>query len=216
MAGLTQWYDNWHDNYSKKNRDCGGFFNRFLTAEDVIAHYVCNYYMLRNYQRKNLEINHAGILIALVDDCQEDILGYCSGFDLLIKYLDVKKELFDIYICNTKEAAKEVIERPEVNKIWIFGHGWMGGLYLGKTDKLDYSEFKNLPEEQKKDFIGQFHCNTDGDLNSSLAAYALKPDGKKFIKKGYRCSHQNRLAIECCNRKDWDCVDSCEKQNNSI
>jgi hypothetical protein len=83
----------------------------------------------------------------------------------------------------------------------------MGGLEL-KDGELEYSNFKTLPEEQKKDFIGQFHCNTGTD--SSLAAYILKPNGKKFIKKGYRCTHQNRVAIECCNNKNWDCNESCE------
>ena len=192
------------------NRDCGGVSNRVLNLSDVAVHYVPIRWMLYNHQIKNLTINHAGIIIGLLDDSEKNLLTYTSGIDLLVNYFNKNEEAFDIYFCKTKEAAKDVIEKKEVNRIWIFGHGWMGGLYFGKFDDiLEYSDFKSLNEEQKKDFVGQFHCcNRSDDLDSSLAAYILKTDGKKFIKKGYRCSHQNRLAIECCNKKKWDCNNS--------
>jgi len=207
MAGLRHWYTN----FCEMNQDCGGFSNRILNLTDVFSHYYHTKKMLNNHKKKNLKTNHAGIIVVLWDNCdKEDILTISSDIDLLVDYFDNNKELFDIYIIKTKEDAKEVIEKKEVNRIWVFGHGWMGGLYFGSFDnKLEYSYFKRLKEEQKKDFIGQFHCNSDGNLDSSLAAYILKSDGKKFIKKGYRCSHQNRLAIECCNKKNWDCNDSC-------
>ena len=208
MIGLKKkFYDE-----CQKNHDCG-VINRIKNISDFCKHYYSNKKMIDNHQKKNLTTNHAGIIIGLTDNDFDDIPAYTGGFDLLINYFNKKEELFDIYPCKTRADAKEVIERKEVNRIWIFGHGWMWGLYFGKNDELKYSDFKTLTEEQKKDFIGQFHCNTDADLDSSLAAYILKPNGKKFIKKGYRCAHQNRLAIECCNKKNWDCNESCEQRN---
>jgi hypothetical protein len=207
MAGLRERYAS----FCQLNQDCGGFFNRISSSSDLILYYYHTKKMLNNHKKKNLKTNHAGIIVILWDNFNKDLLTYTGGIDLLVDYFDnKKKELFDIYICKTKEDAIDVIEKIEVNRIWIFGHGWMGGLYFGNFDnKLEYSYFKSLKEEQKKDFIGQLHCNSPGDLDSSLAAYILKSDGKKFVKKGYRCSHQNRLAIECCNEKNWDCNDSC-------
>jgi hypothetical protein len=208
MTGLRERYAR----FCEMNQDCGGFSNRILNVSDFFLHYYHTKKMLDNHKKKNLKTNHAGIIVVLWDNRgNEDIMTISGGIDLLVDYFDnKKKELYDIYICKTKEDVIDVIEKIEVNRIWIFGHGWMGGLYFGSFDnKLEYSYFKSLKEEQKKDFIGQFHCNSDGDLDSSLAAYILKFDGKKFIKKGYRCSHQNRLAIKCCNEKNWDCNDSC-------
>lgn len=208
MIGLKKrFYD-----MRQRNQDAG-LINRIKNIPDVFRHYCPNKKMIDNHQKKNLTTYHAGIIIALTKNFEENILTYSDGIDLLINYFNEREELFDIYPCRTRADVKEVIERKEVNRIWIFGHGWMWGLYFGKNDELKYSDFKTLTEEQKKDFIGQFHCNTDADLDSSLAAYILKPNGKKFIKKGYRVGHQNRLAIECCNKKNWDCNESCEQRN---
>jgi hypothetical protein len=71
----------------------------------------------------------------------------------------------------------------------------MDALYFGNNGNLIYSDFKDVSEEQKKDFIGQFHCNPDADPQSSLAGYILKPDGKKFVREGYCCAYKNRQAI---------------------
>jgi hypothetical protein len=197
-------------NLWKKISDCGGIKNILLGYYDY--KYTCRTkkLIIENKQEILPEI-HAAIIIALTGEWERDIQTFTHGIDLLINYFKTNKILFNVYECKTPDEAKKIIEKNEVNKIWIFGHGRIDALDFGKkNNSLEYSVFKNFPEEQKKDFIGQFHCNTNADLHSSLAAYILKPNGKKFIKKGYRCSHKNRLAIECCNKHNWSCEDICE------
>jgi hypothetical protein len=130
--------------------------------------------------------------------------GLLGGIDLLETYHREQLHLpFSVYICDTKERVKEIICDKNVEKIWIFGHGTYYGLNVG-GDFLGYIELKDAP---KKDFIGQFHCCADADCRVSLADLILKPEGKKFVKEGYRCVHQNRKDIEYWNTLDWNCPD---------
>ena len=151
MIGLKKrFYD-----MCQKNHDCG-IINRMLNTPDVFKYCSSNKKMIDNHQKKNLTTYHAGIIIALTKNVKEDVLTYPAGIDLLINYFNKMREPFDIYLCKTRADVKEVIERKEVNRIWIFGHGWMGGLYFGKNDELKYSDFKTLTEEQKRILLDNF------------------------------------------------------------
>jgi len=196
-------------NFLDKISDCGGIKN-FLRSIFDYRYFFRTKKLIRENKKEHLPDTHAAIIIGLTNTYEKDIQTYTHGVDLLITYFNTNQNLFNIYECKTKTKAIEIIERKNVDRIWIFGHGRMGALCFGEDGELEYSDFKTLKEEQKKDFVGQFHCCSYGELDSSLAAYILKPNGKKFIKKGNRCSHQNRLAIDCCNKRNWDCNESCE------
>ncbi len=158
-----------------------------------------------NENQKVIAEPHSGVIIALRGK-SESI--YCEGFELLKQYFEENNILFNFYVCRTPEDAKTVIENDKVEKIWIFGHGYIGGLDFGENGVLKYGDLKNAP---KKDFIGQFHCNTEAKICNSLADFILKPNGKKFVHEGFRCVRMNREAIECCIKRNWDCDNACDR-----
>jgi hypothetical protein len=93
------------------------------------------------------------------------------GFDLLIKFFSAKRFPFKIYHCYNPEDFKNVLKNEKAKYIWIFGHGWRGGVTFKWTRRLphiftpnktafSYKQIQeNLGKYPKKLFIGQFHCN---------------------------------------------------------
>jgi hypothetical protein len=182
------------------HNECEGLVN-YLTSYFPYIHYLWYRYsteklVLKN-QNRPTTIPHVGIIIAFTGRKKDDDANYFQGIDLLISYLLMKNIDFNVYVCNNREKTKEIIYNKYVKQVWIFGHGSIDALDFGKN-QLDYSDFKEIEEEQKKDFVGQFHCNGKGKSPLSLADYILKKGGKKFVKQGIRCVKINRKAIECC------------------
>jgi hypothetical protein len=182
------------------HNECEGLVNQ-LTSYFPYIHYLWYLYstekLVSENQNRLTTIPHVGIIIALTGRKNDDKATYFQGIDLLISYLLMKYIDFNVYVCTNPEKIKEIIYNKNVKQVWIFGHGWLDALDFDKNP-LDYSDFKEIGEEQKKDFVGQFHCNGQGKSPLSLADYILKTGGKKFVKRGIRCVKINRKAIECC------------------
>jgi hypothetical protein len=97
-------------------------------------------------------------------------LGY-AGFDILINYFTSERYAFKIYHCYNPEDFKKVLKNERAKYIWIFGHGWRGGVTFKWTrsishlltpnkSQLSYKKIQDeLEKYPKKLFIGQFHCN---------------------------------------------------------
>jgi len=195
----------YHNDIWVKLHDCG--INSLVGILDYIRFAESNKKLVKLHQN-NLQIPHAAVIIALRNKWNDDYI-YADGFDLLVNYFENRGIPFRFYECHTPDEASLYISNPNSEKIWIFGHGQIDSLDFGNGGILRYCKLKNV---EKKDFIGQFHCNSYAEQGfPSLADLILKPNGKKFVKWGYRCPHQNRIAIECCNKKEWDCNDFCEK-----
>lgn len=94
-----------------------------------------------------------------------------SGFDILIKFFTSHRYPFKIYHCYKSEDFITVLKNENTKYIWIFGHGWRGGITFGGTRTLSHLftpnitsfSYKKIQDEwekyPKKKFIGQFHCN---------------------------------------------------------
>jgi len=144
---------------------------------------------------------HSAAIIALTPGFRGEMVFSC-GIDLLKDYhRKVIHRPFYAYICTNRDQVQAVICNKKVDRVWIFGHGTYYGLNVG-NDFIKYIEFKNAP---KKDFIGQFHCNSHADCGVSLAELILKSNGRKFVKEGYRSTHLNRNDIEYWNKLNWNC-----------
>jgi len=93
------------------------------------------------------------------------------GFDILIQFFVSKKYPFKIYHCYNSEDFKSILKNEKARYIWIFGHGWRGGVTFKWTRKLSHLLTQNrtrfsykqiqddLENYPRKIFIGQFHCN---------------------------------------------------------
>jgi len=133
-----------------------------------------------------------------------------TGLDNLIKALKERDYPFKIYHCYNSTDLKAVFQKKTSKYIWIFGHGWRGGvtfkwkrslseriLFKKKQSRFVYSElYKTQDLFPKKVFIGQFHCNhleKEYD-NTPLPSILLQDDesGKShFITN----SHLNSCSI---------------------
>jgi hypothetical protein len=99
--------------------------------------------------------------------------GSYVGVDRLIRIFIREQYPFRIYHCYNPEEFIEILKNDKTKYIWIFGHGWRGGIgfkwthticdwLLRKNKKtyFDYSEIQKLSEKiPKKLFIAQLHCN---------------------------------------------------------
>ena len=93
------------------------------------------------------------------------------GFDILIQFFVSKKYPFKIYHCYNSEDFKQVLKNEKARYIWIFGHGWRGGITFKWTRKFSHLltpnknrfSYKKIQDDlgnyPRKLFIGQFHCN---------------------------------------------------------
>ncbi|WP_292366485.1 MULTISPECIES: hypothetical protein [unclassified Methanoculleus] len=138
--------------------------------------------------------NHAGIFICLKKRFGFlDKSVYLDGADILIDRFLMEKIPFKVYVCDKSIEFRQIIENENVNLVWIFGHGTKQGVDF--VDRfVNYCEFSKFEEAQKKDFIGQFHCNSHGGC--SLDRYILREGGIKFIEDGVSDPFQNRKAVQ--------------------
>lgn len=100
--------------------------------------------------------------------------GIVPGLDNLIAAFKAKGYPFKIYHCYTKEDFKVVLANENAKYVWIFGHGWRGGitfkwkpsitdiLHLKRKKQTNF-QYSDLIDDQitypSKDFIAQLHCN---------------------------------------------------------
>jgi len=92
---------------------------------------------------------------------------YLSGIDLLIEKFQKhpNKINYKIYEVDSKEQVIPIINDDRTTHLWIFGHGQRNKLRF-QSGNLCYFEVRDAP---KKQFIGQYHCNTL--IGNSLADY---------------------------------------------
>jgi hypothetical protein len=202
LIGMTMMFFVFPFEVYKKLHD-SGLLDGIKSLKADFQYKAKNKRLVEENNKKICEGTHSAAILAIKKGTFfNDESVFAEGVDLLTEYFKKQDLPFYIYICKTPDEAKQVINDKNVEKIWIFGHGAMYGLWFGKNGLLNYRDLKNAP---KKDFIGQFHCNAHSECGSSLADLILKSDGKKFVKEGYRSLHQNRLAIIEGNKKDWIC-----------
>jgi len=117
------------------------------------------------------------------------------GFDILIQFFVSKKYPFKIYHCYNLEDFKSILKNKKAKYIWIFGHGWRGGITFKWTRKLSHlltpnkTQFSyekiqtDLEKYPRKLFIGQFHCNHIAKTipdNISLPEILLDPSNDSY------------------------------------
>ena len=169
------------------------------------------------YTKKNMEIiehnfstppkgRHAAGLIAIKKPnffSKDDVSVFADGIDLLLNFFQERTtEIpFHVYVCYFPDDAKRIIENPNIESIWIFGHGHFFGIDFGKRGFLKYCLLKDAG---KKKFIAQLHCNDSSSSGCSLADFILTENGQKYVKEGFRYTRLNRLAIEYGNSIGWD------------
>ncbi len=99
-----------------------------------------------------------------------------AGLDLLIPFFIDNKINYRVYCCNNSDFFLEIVNNPKTTTLWIFGHGFRGGVRF--FDKLiNYSDLVNkLSEECKnKKYVYQFHCNSG--CEKSLSEYIANGRG---------------------------------------
>lgn len=98
-----------------------------------------------------------------------------NGLDNLIPEFKKKGYPFRIYHCKTTDQFADVLSNEKANCVWIFGHGWRGGITfkgrmrlqnlrdfeLRDKTRFPYSDLieNGMNSYPSKDFIVQLHCN---------------------------------------------------------
>jgi hypothetical protein len=155
----------------------------FIVTVDTLLSTITNFFRLKAIDKlKNQDIsgNRRGIIVVLLDN---PALNFTTvGIELLIEKSRLRNELYSIYFCYSNEEIKKIFFNPEIDKIWIFGHGVFHGV---KTDEgiFYYCDLEQCPTKEE---IAQMHCGRFG--GKSAADYLIRPfDAKKCIaKKGLR------------------------------
>nr|WP_321350347.1 hypothetical protein [uncultured Methanoregula sp.] len=87
-------------------------------------------------------------------------IGMGTGVHNIVNKLSQEKYPYKIIHCDSPGCVAYELRKDHAKYVWLFGHGWRGGLGL-KTGDLIYEEFvREKPALFKKKFIGQFHCNS--------------------------------------------------------
>lgn len=141
---------------------------------------------------ENLDVDSRKHDAFVVIESRGDYLLY-NGLDTLIPKFKEKGYPFRIYYCKTPDDFKTVLSNEKANCVWIFGHGWRGGItfkgrrrllnlrHLKLQDKIHFC-YSNLVVSGKneypvKDFIVQLHCNhfvKDEPSNDPLPKFLMK------------------------------------------
>lgn len=98
-----------------------------------------------------------------------------GGLSCLIFKFKSEKYPFKIYHCYNPDEFKTVLANENAKYLWIFGHGWRGGITFKwrvtlhdvlhlKFKKSTIFRYSDLIENgtdiyPSKDYIAQFHCN---------------------------------------------------------
>lgn len=160
--------------------------------------------------------------------------GIIPGLDNLICTFKTKKYPFKIYHCYNPEDFKAVLANENAKYLWIFGHGWRGGisfkwepsirdiihLNVKKQTNFRYSDliedFQSL--YPSKNFIAQFHCNhVDKTDPSNTSLPEILMDGSVIPEMYYVSDHKNNIfSIWFATRKlmrniERKSIDSTEK-----
>jgi hypothetical protein len=99
-----------------------------------------------------------------------------NGLDLLIPFFVENKINFKVYCCENSENFVKIVNDPTTKTLWIFGHGYRGGVKFSDKTVSYSSLFENLSEDSKnKNYVYQFHCNAG--CEKSLSEYVANGRG---------------------------------------
>lgn len=167
----------------------GAFFLIILLRSEYFVNTTVNHQFPENLDSSNT-VHDAFILIHSVGSS-----GDTCGLDNLISTFKAKKYPFKIYHCYTPDDFKAVLANEKAKYVWIFGHGWRGGIafkwrpYLRdrlhlKWKKETVFQYSDLIENGQtaypsKDFIAQLHCNNPSkkDLSNVPLPEILMEEG---------------------------------------
>jgi hypothetical protein len=128
------------------------------------------------------KINSPHIALIIPSESRKDYSNFkIREIKPFIKYYENQSVDCNIYHCFKSEDFKKIIQSKKVIGIHIFGHGSMNALVF-EDGLFSYRECQFF---DKKEFVGQHHCNHKGKKQKSLAfligrkAYA--PRGKSTI-----------------------------------
>lgn len=116
---------------------------------------------------------------------------YSDGFPKLIKNFQKNGIPYVIYNCYEPNDFKNVVYNPYAQNLWIFGHGFRGGLNFGAGRNQYYHELTDAP---KKFFIGQFHCNPQTHPSEQSLAEIISTYG--YVTEGSISATDIRNAID--------------------
>ena len=131
--------------------------------------------IVENQEKIRLEIamlpHHA--LICICSASKFPDINYSLGLEVLVTAFNEERVPFLIYQCCNPDEIREILKNPSAHYLWIFGHGWQGGVTFKerrtvweiirmrkKQNNVAYTTI--LPANSsypEKFFIGQFHCN---------------------------------------------------------
>lgn len=185
-----------------------GFFLvlSFIPACYLLFLLICSEYS--NHQSKslikkllpslesNISQSHHAIVIAKSNRFTKRG-GIYTGINILIKKLENEEKPFYIYECEKPEQAEKAICSEKSQCLWIFGHGFRGGLKFYSKKGLECLFYNNLEMCGPKNFIAQMHCN--GGKDFSLPEILSKNHSvliENFVVNGYRFHIQNWLDIK--------------------
>jgi hypothetical protein len=131
------------------------------------------------------ESYHA-IIIANSTTCWKK-MGIFTGVDQIVEKLKIENCEYKICLCNNQDEAKKEIEEPKAKFLYLFGHGFRGGLtFYHPNSSSSQLNYVDVNAERKKNFIGQFHCNSGNEL--SLIDHLLidrLSEGNYYFHKGW-------------------------------
>lgn len=99
-------------------------------------------------------------------------IGIFVGIDMIIDKIKSQNCKYKITLCNTPDEVKNEIENPNAEYVYLFGHGFKGGLTFYHTDSILKFYYRTIDPKSIKKFIGQLHCNSGDEI--SLIELLLK------------------------------------------
>lgn len=146
------------------------FICSIIESEKIIQNFTNQEIINDSYPR-----SYHSIIIANSTK-QDKRVGILVGIDLLVKRFTSQKCKYKITVCDTPLEVKNEIENPHADYIYLFGHGFKGGLTFYNADEsISKFEYSSVNPTFSKKFIGQFHCNQGNGL-SLVELLLKKPD----------------------------------------
>lgn len=98
---------------------------------------------------------------------------------------------YKIYPVKNENDFRLAYENPNINWLWIFGHGVKDALGYSLNNKMELIEYSNYERKSNLQFIAQLHCNP-GPGRSLPEINNLTPD---YDITHFRFPFQNRCYI---------------------
>ena len=102
---------------------------------------------------------HSAIIIGVYNQFAKTGMLGC-GISILIQWLNANNVKYRVYFFKNTMEFFDVMNNPAVTNVWIFAHGWRGGIRTYGA-KCPYNELikKICHESLAKEGVYQFHCN---------------------------------------------------------